>query len=241
MPGGSPDRFARPTADHNQPMVTRGLVALLVLLATFGASSPGEALIPRVAICGRVTAFVDAAPPADRIVKLGTQEPRRLALGSQVPQIGQEVCIWGYDVENKNPPAGDTAPKGITGYGIALVASIGCAKVIDTTALWNMPGESNGLPGQLPDLAFLALPLTAPAGDGCVRIAVDAQGNPVAVVVRRATATSPPVTSPSTPVVSLPNTSTSDDRRMRSRDTIVMVVLGGELAVPCTRNPLQRG
>jgi len=26
-----------------------------------------------------------------------------------------------------------------------------------------------------------------------------------------------------------------------SRDNIVMVVLGGELAVPCTRNPLQRG
>jgi len=219
-------------------MVTRGLVPLLVLLATFVASSPGEALTPRVAICGRVTSFVDAAPPADRIVKLGTQEPRRLALGSQVPQIGQEICIWGYDVENKNPPAGDPAPKGITGYGIAPVASFGCARVLDTTAFWYMPGE---IFGGVPDQAFLALPLTAPAGDGCVRIAVDAQGNPVAVVVRRATAASPPVTSPSTPVVSLPNTSTSDDRRMRSRDNIVMVVLGGELAVPCTRNPLQRG
>ena len=92
----------------------------------------------------------------------------------------------------------------------------------------------------LPDMSFLALPLTAPAGDGCVRIAVDTQGNPVAVVVRRATA-APPLTSSSTPVASLPNTSTSDDRRMPSRDTIVMVVLGGELAVPCTRNPLQRG
>jgi len=222
-------------------MVTRGLVGFLVLLATFGASSPGAALTPRVAICGRVASFVDAAPPAERIVKLGTQEPRRLSLGSQVPQIGEEVCIWGYDVENQNTPAGDPAPKGIVGYAIAPVASIGCAKIIDTTALWNMPGESDGLPGQLPDMAFLALPLTAPAGDGCVRIAVDAQGDPVAVIVRRATAASPPATSPSTPVASLPNTSTSDDRRMRSRDTIVMVVLGGELAVPCTRNPLQRG
>jgi hypothetical protein len=158
-----------------------------------------------------VTSFIDAPPPADRIVRLGTQDPRRLSLGSQVPQIGQEVCIWGYDVENKNPPAGDPAPKGITGYGIAPVASIGCGVVVGTTAIWDMPGESNGLPGQFPDLAFLALPLSKPAGDGCVRIAIDAQGNPVAVVLPRATTSSSPVTSPSTPVTSLPNTSTSDD------------------------------
>jgi hypothetical protein len=76
--------------------------------------------------------------------------------------------------QNKNPPAVDPAPKGITGYGIALVASIGCGVVVDTTAIWDMPGESNGLPGQLPDLAFLALPLSKPAGDGCARIAIDA-------------------------------------------------------------------
>jgi hypothetical protein len=201
-------------------------------------SSPALALFPRVAICGRVTSFVDAAPPADRIVKLGTQEPRRLALGSQIPQIGQEICIWGIDVENKNPPPGDPAPKGITGYGIAPVASFGCAGVLDTTAFWYMPGE---IFGGVPDQAFLALPLSKPAADGCVRIGVDAQGNPVAVVVPRATTALPPVTSPSIAVASLPNTSTSDHRRMRSRDTIVMVVLGGELAVPCTRNPLQRG
>ena len=30
-------------------------------------------------------------------------------------------------------------------------------------------------------------------------------------------------------------------RRRSATDNIVMVVLGGELAVPCTRNPLQRG
>ena len=30
-------------------------------------------------------------------------------------------------------------------------------------------------------------------------------------------------------------------RRRSVADNIVMVVLGGELAVPCTRNPLQRG
>jgi hypothetical protein len=154
------------------------------------------ALTPRVAICGRVTSFVDATPPADRIVKLGTQDPRRLALGSQVPQLGQEVCIWGYDVENKNPSAGDPAPKGITGYAMAPVALTGCAKVIDTTAVWNMPRESNGLPGQLPDIAFLALPLSKPAGDGCVRIAADTQGNPVAVVVPRASTPSLATASP---------------------------------------------
>jgi hypothetical protein len=190
------------------------LVVLTLLLSTFVMSAPAAALVPRVAICGRVTSFVDAAPPADRIVKLGTQEPRRLALGSQVPQLGQEVCIWGYDVENKNPPASDPAPKGITGYGIAPVASIGCATVIDATALWNMPGERNGLPGQLPDLAFLALPLSKPAGDGCVRIAVDAQGNPVAAVVPRAATSSPAVSTPSLrpSAASLPSTSGSDDR-----------------------------
>ena len=148
-------------------------------------------------------------------MKLGTQDPRRLALGSQVPQVGQEVCIWGYDVENKNPPAGDPAPKGITGYGIAPVASIGCGGVVDTTAIWDMPGESNGLPGQLPDLAFLALHLSKPAGDGCVRIAIDAQGNPVAVVVPRASTQPPPTASRPSPVKSLPNTSTLPDRVAR--------------------------
>ena len=56
---------------------------------------------------------------------------RAACLGSQVPQIDQEICIWGYDVANKNPPPGDPAPKGITGYAIAPVASIACAKVIE--------------------------------------------------------------------------------------------------------------
>jgi len=101
------------------------------------------------------------------------------------------------------------------------------------TASFLMPGQEFELPQSL---ARLTLPLTVPAATGCVRIAVDAQ-DPVGVVVARAAATSRAVT----PVLSLPNTSTSDDRRMPSRDTIVTVVLGGELAVPCTRNPLQRG
>jgi hypothetical protein len=183
----------------------------LAFAALMTSSSAAVALVPRVAVCGRVTSFVDAAPPADRIVKLGTQEPRRLSLGSQVPQIGQEVCIWGYDVENKNPPAGDPAPKGITGYAIAPVASIGCAKVIDATAVWNMPRESNGLPGQLPDMAFLALPLSKPASDGCVRIAIDAAGNPVAVVIPPAAsgaATASPTARPA--ASSLPSTSAID-------------------------------
>jgi hypothetical protein len=180
----------------------------------FASSSPALALFPRFAMCGRVTSFVSAPPPADQIVRLGTQEPRRLALGIAGLEVGQEVCIWGYDVENKNPLPGDPAPKGITGYAIAPVASIGCAKVIDTTAVWYMPRESNGLPGQLPDMAFLALPLSNPAGDGCVRIAVDVQGNPVAVVVPHV-ATDSPATATSTPrpsVASLPNTSASDHR-----------------------------
>jgi hypothetical protein len=195
--------------------MTRWLTLLVVLLATFGAAGSATALVPRIAICGRVTSFVDAAPPADRIVRLGTQETRRLSLGSGVLQVGQEVCIWGYDVENKNPPAGDPAPKGIAGYATAAVDSIGCARVVDTTALWNMPGESNGLPGQLPDMAFLALLLSKPAGDGCVRIAVDAQGNPLAVVVPRTSTPSPATASPSAPVRSLPNTSTLADRVAR--------------------------
>jgi LPXTG-motif cell wall-anchored protein len=136
-----------------------------------------------------------------------------LSLGSQVLQIGQEVCIWGCDVENKNPPAGDPAPKGIVGYAIAPVASIGCAKVIDATALWNMPGESNGLPDQLPDMAFLALPLSKPVGDGCVRIAVDAQGDPVAVVFPRAALNAPSVSTPPPrpSAASLPGTNANDD------------------------------
>ncbi len=78
-------------------------------------------------------------------------------------------------------------------------------------------------------------------GGRCVRIAVDAQGNPVAVVVQQQLGRGRPQRRHGPRLASLPNTSTSDDGRIGSRDTIVMVVLGGELAVPCTRNPLQRG
>jgi hypothetical protein len=97
-------------------MLARAVALLALFLATVGTSAPALALVPHVAVCGRVTSFVDAMPPADRIVRLSTQEPRRLALGGQVPQIGQEICIWGIDVENFNPPAPDPAPKGIVGY-----------------------------------------------------------------------------------------------------------------------------
>ena len=45
-----------------------------------------------------------------------------------------------------------------------------------------MLGQEFELPQSL---ARLTLPLTIPAGSGCVRIGVDAQGNPVAVVVAR--------------------------------------------------------
>jgi len=221
------------------PVLTRLLAVLALLVSTFAVASQAVALVPRIAICGRVTSFVDPTPPADRIVRLGTQEPRHLSLGSDLPQLGQEICIWGIDVENVNPPVPDPAPKGIVGYRIAAVESIGCADVVTaTSASFVMPGQELELPQ---NVARLSLPLTTLAGNGCARIAVDVQGNPVAVVVPRATTASPPATSPSSAVASLPNTSTSDDRQTPSRDNIVMVVLGGELAVPCTRNPLQRG
>jgi hypothetical protein len=53
-------------------MVVRLLVVSAALLSMFARSSPAVAIVPRVAICGRVTSFVDAAPPADRIVRVGT-------------------------------------------------------------------------------------------------------------------------------------------------------------------------
>ena len=194
-------------------MLTRWRILLVVLLATFGAAGPAAALVPRVAICGRVTVFVDAVPPADRIVTLGTQEARRLSLGSSVPKLGEEICIWGTDVVNVNPPVPDPAPKGIVGYAIAPVASIGCAEVVTATAAsFVMPGEGGSA---LPNSATLTIPLNAPAGSGCVRTAVDAQGNPVAVVVPRASTPSPATASPSSPVRSLPNTSTLADRAAR--------------------------
>jgi hypothetical protein len=190
-----------------QRMATRALAGLALLLVTLVASAPAFAFTPRVAISGRVISFVDVVPPADRIVRLGTQEPRRLSLGSQVPVIGQEICIWGTDVEN-TPSASDPAPMGIVGYAIAPVASIGCADVVTTTsASFVMPGE-RGSP--LPNPATLTLQLSKPAGAGCVRIAIDAAGNPVAVVVPRAV--SAPVPAPPPGVSSLPGTSAGDDR-----------------------------
>jgi len=200
-------------------MVTRALVAFLVLLATFGSSSPGAALTPRVAICGRVTSF-DATVPGGPVVRLGTQEPRHLATGG-VPQVGAEICIWGVDVGNFNPPILPQVPNGIAAYSIASVASIGCAgAVIGTNAFFEMPGEALS---PLPNHATLVLPLSAPAGDVCIRIAVDAQGNPLAVVVPRGTTASPAVSSatPRPRVPSLPSTSASDDR-----GSLLLAILG---------------
>jgi hypothetical protein len=121
--------------------------------------------------------------------------------------VGSEVCIWGVAVENLNPPIPDPTPKGIAAYRIAPVTSVACAAVTGMTATFLMPGESDS---PLPN-ATLNLPLSTLVGDARVQIAVDAQGNPLAVVVPRA-ATIPPVGSPSKGVTSLPNTSTSDDR-----------------------------
>lgn len=102
----------------------------------------------------------------------------------------------------------DPTPKGIAAYSIAAVGSVACGVVTGTTVIFLMPGEGGSA---LPNAATLSLSLSTPPDDGCVRIAVDAQGNPVAVVVPRGGTTSP-VASPSTGVVSLPNTSTRDDR-----------------------------
>jgi hypothetical protein len=201
---------------HTRPTIhlvlTRALALLALLVSTLGTASQAVALTPRVAVCGRVTSFVDVPAPGNDVVRLGTQEPRHLSLGSGVPQTGQEICIWGTDVENVNPPVPDPAPKGIVDYRIAPVASIGCADpVTTTTASFVMPGEANSA---LPNGATLVLPLSAPAAGGCVRIAVDAQGNPVAVVVPRAATASPAASTPMPrpSVAALPGTSMTDDR-----------------------------
>jgi hypothetical protein len=192
------------------PVLVRVVTALTVVLWAFGTSLTALALTPRVAICGRVTSF-DATVPGGPVVRLGTQEPRHLATGG-VPQVGAEICIWGVDVGNFNPSILPEVPNGIAAYSIAPVASIGCAgAVIGSNAFFEMPGEALS---PLPNHAFLALPLSAPPGNGCVRIAVDAQGNPVAVVVPRAATASPATSSPSTSVASLPSTSASNDREI---------------------------
>jgi hypothetical protein len=173
------------------------------LLLAVAMCSVALALTPRVAICGRVTSF-DATASGGPLVRLGSQEPRHLVTGG-LPEVGSEVCIWGVDVENVNPPIPDPTPKGIAAYRIVPVTSVACAAVTGMTATFLMPGDSDS---PLPNAATLNLPLSTPAGYDCVRIAVDAQGNPLAVVVPRA-ATTPVVASPSTGVKFLPNTSTS--------------------------------
>jgi len=110
-----------------------------------------------------------------------------------MPRVGQEICIWGIDVVNVNPPLPE--PGAVRHRGVP-----DRARRIDQLR----DGDRND--GQLPDAragvrtaaeAGDANPSAdVPAGSGCrVRIAVDAQGNPVAVVVARAAAPSPAVTS----------------------------------------------
>lgn len=184
----------------------------MAFATTVISSLPALALVPRVALCGRVPSFTPAQPPDSPIVRLGTQEPRRLVIGgAALPQLGQEICIWGVDVENVNPPAPDPAPNGIAEWQSAPVSSIGCADTVTTTtAFFTMPGEKASA---LPNHATVALPLSAPAGSACVRIAVDAQGNPVAVLlpgVASASATPTPRAS----VGSLPSTTAADGRAL---------------------------
>ena len=187
----------------------RFFAILGVALAT-ALSSSAYALVPRVAVCGRVTSFTPAQPPDSPILRLGTQEPRRLVIGgAALPQLGQEICIWGDAVENVNPPAPDPAPKGIAAWQSAPVSFIGCAdSVTTTTAFFTMPREAVS---PLPNHAILALPLSALAGNACVRIAVDAQGNPVAVLLP-AVASPSPTPTPRASVGALPSTSAGEDR-----------------------------
>jgi hypothetical protein len=177
-------------------MPIQAIAALAVLVGILLPYAPALSLTPRVAICGRVTSL-DVVTPGGPIVRLGTQQPRHLATGG-LPQLGQEICIFGVDVATSSAP-------GIAAYSLAPVASIGCATaVIGTNAFFEMPGEALS---PLPNHATLVLPLGAPPGDACVRIAVNAQGDPVAVLVpARATA------SPSPSLASLPHTSAADDR-----------------------------
>ncbi len=199
-----------------------GILVLALATATVSSSS-ALALVPRIAVCGRVTSITPAQPPNSPIVRLGTQEPRRLGIGGSVlPQVSQEICIWGVDVQNVNPATPDPAPKGIEEWQIAPVSSIGCADAVTTTtAFFTLPGEKAS---PLPNHATLALPLSAPAGNACVRIAVDAQGNPVAVLVPAGASASPTAT-PRASVESLPSTSAGEDR-----DLPALVVIGTVLA-----------
>ena len=209
---------------HNNAVRVRLFSILAFAFATVAVSSSSAlALDTRVAVCGRVTLFTPAQPPNSPIVRLGTQEPRHLAIGGAFfPQVGQEVCIWGVDVENVNPPAPDPAPKGIAVWQTAPVSSIGCADAVTTTtAFFTMPGEKVS---PLPNHATLALPLSAPAGNACVRIAVDAQGNPVAVLLP-AVASPSPTPTPRGSVGSLPSTSAGEDRGV-----LALVVIGTVLA-----------
>jgi hypothetical protein len=193
----------------------RFFVILALALTTVAmSSSSAYALVPRVAICGRVT-FLDVVTPGGPIVTLGTQQPRHLVTGA-LPQLGQEVCIKGYDV-------GTQAAPGIAGFGVVPVASIGCANaVIGTSAFFEMPGEA----GPLPNHATLVLPLSKPAGDGCVRIGIDAAGNPVAVVFPRAAGapTASPTARPA--ASSLPSTSAIDDGAALALVVALLGVLG---------------
>src|SRR5919197_1805271 len=124
-------------------MTFRVLAVMALACAILAETSPSAlALTPRVAICGRVTTY-DTVTPGGPFVTLGTQQWRSLVLGSAVPQIGQEICIWGIDVGNGAPPGADQRV-GIVDYRIAPVASIGCADSVSGMAAgFQMSGETS--------------------------------------------------------------------------------------------------
>ena len=66
---------------QNKPVWLRLLVALVVTFATLGSfAATANGLVPRIAVCGRVTSVTPAQAPDSPIVRLGTQEPRRLVI-----------------------------------------------------------------------------------------------------------------------------------------------------------------
>ena len=209
-------------------MVARWLAGFLFVVVTaFLTASPAFALYTRIAACGRVTSLTPAQAGAGPILRLGTQDPRSLGIGGLLPQVGDEVCIWGVAVGNTNVPASDPAANGIAEWRVAPVASIGCADTVTAmSASFVMPGEAASA---LPNHATLVLPLRVPVASGCVRIAVDASGNPVAVVITRAGPTATPT--PRASVASLPSTDTTDGSTVVSMVALAILVLVASLVV----------
>ena len=92
--------LATPTF-HNQAMVTRALVAFLVLLATFGASSPGAALTPRVAICGRVASFPTRRHQLSESCSLGRRSRGACPWAAKSHRLGRRSAPGGMRSRTK--------------------------------------------------------------------------------------------------------------------------------------------